>query len=195
MKQWEILLNPADKSPWLLLPISHAGGADAEGEQSLVRMLHELGMEAPRPAEEAPEPLSLFERYLMRLPGEVEPFMPAPVASGAFNLEQGGEHPRQGWFVRLDDSFSPDVELEMEVATDRSGARRNDRRGIFWLVGGEERMVYVWDGAQIVQSQPVSLEDGGSLVYDPDMDNLFVVSDSEERLYVFTVGRRERKHD
>jgi len=44
-----------------------------------------------------------------------------------------------------------------------------------------------------VRVNPTELQSGQGMAYDPDMDNLFVVSDADEQLFVFTVERKERK--
>ncbi|MCD4829700.1 MAG: hypothetical protein K8R90_09770 [Candidatus Cloacimonetes bacterium] len=185
-------MSSAAKQPWQVMPISAVGKKNETAVLAIETMLGEMGLVAPSP----PKPTGVdfqpppAEHSLTRLPIETNPFPPAPDMTELFDKPTSASGLRQEWFASIEGALMPDTSVEMEIATDRSGGRRNSRRGIFWLVSGDERVVNVWDGSRVQQTQAVLMEDGGSLVFDPDSDNLFVVSDAEERLYVFTVGRK-----
>ncbi|GEM_PF-2543475 len=183
----------------LLLPVCCVGEDTLPGEQALHKMLGELGMTAPEPpvmpglhnTPVEPDWYLGGERSNQRLRLHLnDDLAPRPEWAQEKLDEPRDEH---SFYAHIDENALPHAEMEMEVAMDASNKRPSEQNGIFWMVGGGERLVYLWDGERVVRVNPTELQSGQGMAYDPDMDNLFVVSDADEQLFVFTVERKERK--
>ena len=92
--------------------------------------------------------------------------------------------------------FTDDDTGEDEL--DFSGIDFDEKRSLFWIVSdkGRRLFAYDWDKDKVIQSAVLGYENDGKfkeikkaegVAVDPDSNLLFVISDSEERLYRFDI--------
>lgn len=92
-----------------------------------------------------------------------------------------------GLFIRLKPDFSIDAQVTLDFARDYSGLFCDTTAGRFWIVSDESRRIYLWDQQKGVQKQfDLSIPKAEGIAWDFSKNRLYVVSDSEAKLYIFS---------
>lgn len=96
-----------------------------------------------------------------------------------------------GLFIELNRDFSVKQQLELGFAGDYSGICCAGAPGEFWIVSDQSQMVYRWsrkNGVSERYSLPINKAEG--VAYNVTNGRLYVVSDSEAKLYVFSLSKK-----
>ena len=91
-----------------------------------------------------------------------------------------------GLFIKLSQDFSIEKQVTLDFARDYSGLCCDTAVGRFWVVSDESRRIYLWDSQKGVQKQfDLSIPKAEGIARDFSRNRLYVVSDSEAKLYIF----------
>lgn len=96
---------------------------------------------------------------------------------------------RPGLFIELDEKIRIAARREVRFVADFSGITYDRARGQFWIVSDKSREVVLWDPKRGVMKQyPLPYEKAEGVAVDDASRRLYIVSDSEQKLYVYRLG-------
>ncbi|OQY29557.1 MAG: hypothetical protein B6244_03365 [Candidatus Cloacimonetes bacterium 4572_55] len=90
-------------------------------------------------------------------------------------------------FISLTHDFSISEQITLDFNQDYSGLCYDRGRNAFWIVSDESQTICLWSPKNGLLSEliPLSFRKAEGVAYDPINDKIYIVSDSEEKLYVY----------
>ena len=97
---------------------------------------------------------------------------------------------RPGLFLELGAGRSISARRNVDFAEDYSGIAYDRKQGCFWIVSDKSQALYLWSRhAGVVQRYALPYEKAEGVAVDDAAKRIYIVSDSENKLYVYRLGR------
>lgn len=94
-----------------------------------------------------------------------------------------------GLFISLDDNLSIKSKLQLSFAKDYSAMDYNPGQDNFWILSDKSRALYLWHPVSgVATSYPLALGKAEGIAVDETSGLIYIVSESEERLYVYAIA-------
>jgi len=91
-----------------------------------------------------------------------------------------------GLIVELNSDFSIRNKFDPEIATDYSGLCCDFVPGRLWIISDEDKLLIHWDVEEgVIETYNLPVKKAEGLAIDFNNSKIYVVSDSEQKLYVF----------
>ena len=91
-------------------------------------------------------------------------------------------------FIALDGDLSIEKKYELDFAEDVSGLDCNGGQGRFWVLSHQSRMLYLWSPeVGVTGAHPLPVDKAEGVALDPASSLIYIVSESEDRLYVYSI--------
>ena len=93
-----------------------------------------------------------------------------------------------GLFVALNADLSIANLRQLDFAEDLSGLDCDGGSGCFWILSDQSRMLYLWSPETgVVSAYPLPFDKAEGVAVDASAGQIYIVSESESRLYVYSV--------
>lgn len=93
-----------------------------------------------------------------------------------------------GLFVTLAADLSIASQRELDFAKDFSGLDCDGGSGRFWVVSDQSRMLFLWSpDTGVISAYPLPFDKAEGVAVDASTGQIYIVSESESRLYVYSV--------
>ncbi len=95
---------------------------------------------------------------------------------------------KPGLFISLKPDFTIEKKLELNFANDYAGLCADSLTNRFWILSAQDQTLFYWDFSshKVLSQFKLSLRTPEGIAIDFKHGRFYIVSDSEERLYVFT---------
>ncbi|MBC8323874.1 MAG: SdiA-regulated domain-containing protein [Candidatus Marinimicrobia bacterium] len=91
-----------------------------------------------------------------------------------------------GTFIELDSSMNISLEYALDFASDYSGICFNTTSGNYLIVSDESQELIEWNfDKRIIKTYSLDIEKAEGVAYNPETDRIYIVSDSEQKLYIY----------
>jgi uncharacterized protein YjiK len=129
--------------------------------------------------------------------GNVTAAFPIDFAAGSSSGPEGVAVDSSGrvWIVheknprsllKLNSSLNIEKEFSPKTASDYSGLCSDTLSGRLWIISDEDRMLFQWDEKEgVLEKYSINVKKAEGLAIDFERKIIYVVSDSEEKLYLF----------
>jgi|TARA_B100001971_G_scaffold134924_1_gene124667 uncharacterized protein YjiK len=93
-----------------------------------------------------------------------------------------------GAFIELDSTMNISKELSLNFAQDYSGLCFNSANGNFMIVSDESQQLIEWNLDEgVIHTYSLDIEKAEGVDYDPAINRVYIVCDSEQRLYIYGI--------
>ncbi len=93
-----------------------------------------------------------------------------------------------GQFIELNPDFSIKTQITLDFADDYSGICCDTIADRFWIVSDENQKLFLWDkNSGIIREHSIPIDKAEGVAYNPLEGKIYIISDSEEKLYVFNL--------
>jgi len=93
-----------------------------------------------------------------------------------------------GQLIKLNSDLTVNRVIVMDFASDYSGICSDTLSDRFWMVSDESRKLFLWDkDSGTIHEYKIPIEKAEGVAYDAKNNKVYIISDSEEKMYVFTM--------
>jgi uncharacterized protein YjiK len=129
--------------------------------------------------------------------GNVKTSFPLDLAAGSSSGLEGIAAAPDGhiWLVheknprsllKLNSMLNIEIEFNPKTASDYSGLCSDTLSGRFWILSDQDEMLFLWDESEgVLEKYSINIKKAEGLAIDFQIRIIYVVSDSEEMLYLF----------